>query len=82
MRPIKPIALALQNSSKDEKFLGKMIKKLVEIFIFFPICFWKQSDDNKFINIGEIYFNKYFIMRFFVWCEGGEQDQLVYIGQI
>ena len=46
------------------------------------ICIWKQCDDNELFNIGEIYFNKYFIMRFYVWGEGREQDQLVYIGEI
>ena len=45
------------------------------------IYIWKQSDDNKFNNIREVYFKEYFIMRFIVWGEGGEHDQLNYIGQ-
>ena len=35
MRPIKPIALALQNSSEDRKIFRESDKKLVEIFVSF-----------------------------------------------
>ena len=45
------------------------------------ICIWKQSDDIEVSIIGESYFNKYVFMRFVVWGERREHDQLVYIGQ-
>ena len=62
-----------------EKYGGKD-EKLIEITVSFLLYMWKKMMILK-LATGEIYFNNYFYK---ICClrRGGEQDQLVYIGQI